>query len=519
MKLAALTAAGLALAAMLPSQSMAQIELNRLGTYRSGIFAAGGAEIPAFDPLTHRAFVVNALSRTVDVLDLSDPAQPTLLTTLDVSALGAAANSVDVSKGIVAVAIEAVDKQAPGSVALFDSHSLELVHVVTVGALPDMLRFTHNGKYLLVANEGEPNGTYTNDPEGSVSVIEMKGRREPVVRTAGFAQFNDQAAELRQRGIRIFGPNATPAQDFEPEYITVSGHTAYATLQENNAIAVIDIASATVTELLPLGSKDHSLPGNELDASDRDGGTINIRSWPVRGLYLPDGIASYKHRGHTYLVTANEGDARDYAAFAEEQRIASATLDPQAFPDGAMLKLPANLGRLNRTTTLGNPDGDGDVDALYVLGSRSFSIWNARGEQVFDSGNDFESLTANLFPTAFNVSNDDNTLDSRSDNKGPEPEGIALGEIGGRTYAFIGLERIGGIMVYDVTDPREVQFLQYVNNRDFTQPLNSAAAGDLGPEGLVFVQDHQSPTGKPILIVGNEISGTTTIYQIDCLED
>ena len=150
----------------------------------------------------------------------------------------------------------------------------------------------------------------------------------------------------------------------------------------------------------------------------------------------------------------------------------------------------------------------------FSLSARSFSIWTERGEQVYGSGDDFEQITAQAYPSFFNASNTNNTFDDRSDNKGPEPEGVTVGKAYGRNYAFIGLERIGGVMVYEVTNPRAPEFIQYINNRNFLAPTNSPAAGDLGPEGLHFISDEDSPTGTPLLVVANEISGTTTVYEV-----
>lgn len=511
------------------SDSHFTVSLKPIGTHASGKFAVGAAEIVAYDPLTRRAFVVNAADTTVDVIDISDPSSPQKIGSIDASALGASANSVAVHHGVVAVAIEATNKQANGVVAFYRSLDFAFLHSVEVGALPDMLTFTDDGRYVLVANEGEPNATYLDDPPGSVSIIDIRsGVRRATVRAANFQKFNDRIAELRAAGVRIYGPNASVSQDVEPEYITTEGNRAYVTLQENNAIAVIDIARAEVLDILPLGFKDHSLPGHGLDPSDRDAG-IAIANWPVKGIYEPDAIASYKFRGKTYLVTANEGDTRAYTAFNEEVRVGagSIVLDSTAFPNVASLKANAALGRLTITRAQGDTDGDGDFDALYVPGGRSFSIWKTDGQQVFDSGDDFESITANLFPNTYNSNHEEQpSRDTRSDNKGPEPEGLALGNIFGRTYAFIGLERIGGVMVYDVSNPYDVEFVQYVNNRNFDVPvctqdasgaciISNTAAGDLGPEGLHFIPWYLSPTFKSLLLVGNEISGTTTVYEIN----
>jgi Ca2+-binding RTX toxin-like protein len=230
-------------------------------------------------------------------------------------------------------------------------------------------------------------------------------------------------------------------------------------------------------------------------------------------MYQPDAIATFAVNGETYIVTANEGDARDYDTFSEEVRVADLTLDPDAFPNADELQAEAALGRLTVTNTLGDPDGDGDFDQLFSFGARSFSIWDSAGNLVFDSGDDFERITAELLPDNFNSDNDENdSFDSRSDAKGPEPEGVVTGVVDGRTYAFIGLERIGGIMVYDVTDPVSPSFVQYINTRDFEGNAEAGTAGDLGPEGLVFIAAEDSPTGRPLLAVANEVSGSTTLY-------
>ena len=922
------------------------ISLTPIGTYASGIYALGGAEIVAHDPRTQRLFVVNAQAATVDVLSIRDPSHPAKVGEIDVTPFGAVANSVAVHEGVIAVVVENAEKTEPGMVVFFN-RQLKFLNAVRVGALPDMLTFSPDGRWLLVANEGEPNDDYMVDPAGSVSIVDLRrgaaGVRERDVRTADFTKFNHAKLDA---SIRIFGPNATVAQDIEPEYIAVSddSRTAWATCQENNALAIIDIRSARVVQLVGLGFKDHSIvkpkpaeiytfdpatmppigmtaagqslflggfsglwfegidpvtgrykfithtdrgpnaeptgvnrpfllpeftpeivrfeldresgelsltqriplqrapgepltglpntaivngdtdtaynderavdllgteqsvdplggdfegiavdpdgsfwmvdeyrpaiyhfgdngvlierfvpigtgaaagqeegtfgtevlpevlsqrrqnrgleavavdngkiysfmqsplpnpatlsngdlnamrnirvvefdpatratrqfiyvlnnpapsenpddtradkigdavsfgngeflvlerdddsvpgdraaaiekkiyrfnlvgatdvsgitgtvgttgktvdqltveemvangirpiekilhvdlneagynqvqkvegltlidpqklavlndndfgvasiivnpdgtftlnyqpeptqlgiietTGNGLDASDRDA-KINIRQWPVKGLYLPDAIASYRVGRKTFLITANEGDAREYDAFEEAVRIGDdeVILNPAEFPNGQMLKNDANLGRLNITTAMGNSDAG--FTELFVFGGRSFSVWESTGKLAYDCGDLLERITAEAYPSNFNASNDNNTFDNRSDDKGPEPEGVVIGKVLGKPYAFIGLERIGGVAVFDVSDPGAPKFIEYVNNRNFdVEPeiddeQGNPAAGDLGPEGLLFISHDASPNGRPLLVVGNEISGTTTIYQI-----
>ncbi len=923
-----------------------QIQLTKLGTYSTGVFDEGAAEIPAFDPISQRLFVTNGDTGQIDILNLSNPSNPIQIGEIDLSDFGKKANSVAVSNGIVVAAVEAEEGLDEGQAVFFDTEG-NVLNAVTVGVLPDMITFTPDGSKVVVANEAEP--TDEGDPEGSISIIDLSnGIENLTVSTADFSQFAGQEAELLGRGIRLF-PNTTAPQDLEPEFIAVSpdNTTAFVTLQENNAVAAVNLATAEVTDLQPLGLKDYSkglpqltqypwdlsgevlgttpagqeillggmsglffegidesgqlqfiatpdrgpngeptdvdgdglrerpfplpdyqprlvrfnldqasgeieitdqvfltredgvtpltglpnlqggepgtaytdeepvdlfgnplendplgadmesivvasdgtfwmsdeyrpaiyhfdesgvllnrfipegtaaaagetegvfgtevfpevyaqrrsnrgfegmaldtdhnklyawiqspidnpdvsnaeaaqlgertdfnsrnsqvlrilefdpaieeptgeyvyflegspgvdkigdavyqgdgkfyvierdsgteltaekfifevdltgatnilgtelsqatdetaleqmtpddlatlevqavtktkvlnLPSigylagdkpeglallpdgslavindndfglldepilldgsvpfnpdptqtvlgiiefsgsNGLDASDKDD-VINIQNWPVYGMYQPDAIAAYEVDGENYYVTANEGDNRD-----EDERIADLDLDPIAFPNADELQADENLGRLGVSPFNGDLDGDGDFDQLWSYGGRSLSIWDANGNLVFDSGDEIAQITAELFPDNFNATNDENNFDNRSDDKGTEPEGLTLGTVGDQTFAFVGLERMGGVMVYDVTDPMDAEFVQYINPRDFSvefdldeegdpdpTPEQVAAVGDLAPEGLVFINAEDSPTGRPILVVTNEVSGTTTAY-------
>ena len=502
------------------------ITLKQIGRYSAG-GTTTRTEISAYDPGSKRLFSVNLALQQLDILDLSNP-ESQVLAPVQTVPLGGNPNSVAVHDGIIAVAVEGAQKTDPGTVKFFNT-SGALLNSLTVGALPDMLVFSPNGQWLLVANEGEPNSYNNNpvpsvDPEGSVSIIDMTpGVTSLTHLNVRTATFSIAIPQENPSSIRIYGPNATFAQDIEPEYITVSydSTTAWVTLQENNAIGILDIPSATFTKIVGLGFKDYTLTGNKLDASDRDvpgssnNGIINIRNWPVFGMYEPDAIASYRVNGETYLVTANEGDTRDYPpGFTEEARVGALTLDAASFADqgypdvstGATgLRNNDNLGRLTVTNTLGNTDGDAEFEKLYTVGGRSFSIRNAAGELIYDSGDELEQRTATLIPALFNAEGTAAGFDTRSDNKGPEPEGLAIGNVSGRTYAFIGLERTGGVMVYDISNPTAPFFVTYINT----------APTDRSPEGLIFIKEEDSPNGKPLLVVSHEVSNTVTIFEID----
>ena len=312
--------------------------------------------------------------------------------------------------------------------------------------------------------------------------------------------------------------HSSVAEDLEPEYVTTDENsvTAYVVCQENNAIAIIDLTTLTLDTIVGLGFKDFNLPGNGFDASNQDNG-INIQNWPVKGAYQPDAIDYYSVNNTSYLVTANEGDARDYDGYSAEVRMDDLTFDPTAFPNAATLQTNDNLGRLKTFTedVIGDTDGDGDVDELYAYGARSFSIWDQDGNLVWDSGDDFEQYIAANHPTFFNC-NDGlaSEMDDRSDDKGPEPEAVTVGQIGNSYYAFIGLERQGGVMVYDVTDPTAPSFVNFIETYDTT----SGTMTDIAPEGLVFVPADESHNGENLLIVSSEVSGTVAIYELqDCI--
>ena len=489
----------------------AAISLRLLGRTPAdpATFDESAAEIVAYDPATRQAYVVNANAGLIDIVDLSSPSTPTIVGDLDAAADVTAnvtgnpamggVNSVAVFGATVAVAVEADVKQDNGYVVFYDTSGTYL-DSVEAGALPDMVGFTPDGNFVLVANEGEPNGDYSVDPEGSVSVIDVSGGFTALTAsTASFAPFNAGGTETLSGPVRVSAKAASVAQDLEPEYIAFSADssTAFVALQENNAVAVVDIAAAEILSVNGIGFKNYGIPGNEIDASNEDGPDsdpgINIRNWDIFGTYMPDTIAAYEVNGTTYLVTANEGDGREYLTDAADAADCTAQggylfddgdcfhyLDEIRVKDlgatqftaeletklGPNFQDDANLGRLKVITTLGlvdeaacttlattgqpisfpaeTPVAGCVYENLYSFGARSFTIWDTSTlTPVFDSGNDFEVITANQLGLNFNASNDDNEGDDRSDDKGPEPEAVEIATIAGNIYAFgDGLQRL-----------------------------------------------------------------------------
>ena len=562
-KRAASLALGLGLALQLGTAASAQglptggyengtaaLDLTQIARYSAGQYNVDGGvmEIVAYNQATEWAYAINGQSgklAAIPLAGLTAGAHVEALTgtEIDVKALVEAEDStfqygdmtsvaISPDSTTLAAALQAQGSNDAGRVALFtceEDGTLTLEALVETGAQPDMVTFAGDG-VVLTADEGEPREGYGEDiadPKGSVTVVDVEAQESTVV---DFSAFDSQRDQLAEDGI-VLKKGSAPSVDLEPEYIAVSGGKAYVTLQENNAIAVLDIESQAFEGVYSAGFEDHSTTAIDLDKKDDAYDPQTYES--LLGIRMPDGIAAFTVEGTTYLVTANEGDAREWGD--EDLDTFYLSEDERDFgeegvtsPTGAITA--ENSGLEGKVVFFKTEDFDGlDPEKDYVFGGRSFTVFQATEnglEEVFTSGDDFEALTAQYVPEYFNASNDNAVLDDRSGKKGPEAESVTVGTVDGKTYAFVALERTGGVMAYDVTDPEAITFVNYVNTRDFGTTVEGSeqyedgeldkwvTGGDVAPEGLLFLDAASSPNGEPLLLAACEVSGTVAVYQL-----
>ena len=489
------------------------LSLNKVGAYNTG--KKGGSEISAFDSTTQQLYTTNGEENQIDIVSIADVTTPTLVTSIDLAPYGGGVQSVATKNGLVAVAVGSEDKVGQvGKVIVFGTDGTFQTQT-QVGYLPDMVTFNEAGTKILVANEGEPDaatGTYV-DVKGTVGMITVASATADDD-AAGYTEVDFTGVTLSPAAdgtpVRLGGtPSNDQALDLEPEYIAISGDFAYVTLQENNAVAKINISGDTpsVNGVRSLGAKSYEADsGNTIDIEEE--GEIKMQSYPgLFGLYMPDTIGAYEVDGATYFVTANEGDGREYCSdadpdcdnpvFIDEAKIKKLDLDPAiaaAYEDDNDLKVMTDMGDTN---------GDGVYEKLYTFGGRSFSIFDSEGVLVYDSGDIISKKIAEIEPELFNQ--DEGEMDGRSGNKGGEPEALALASIGEKTIAFVGLERQSAIMLFDITDPMDVKYIDYVKTE---------VQGDISPEGMFHIPADQSPNGKDLLVTSFEVSGSTVVYEI-----
>ena len=528
--------------------------LHFLGRWISGS-GNMGAEISAFDPATKRLFVTNGATNQIDIVNISNPSSPTKVSSIDLAAKGVVGiQSVAAKDGLIAIAASLAGTTSNGRIFFADTNGKLVKGAeggIEVGVLPDHVAFSPDGRYLMSANEGQPVSycltdgklPITTDPYGTVSLIDVSGTVPSAATTINFEAFNGREAAITFQGARIFGPNATTAQDVEPEYITFSPDSKYAfvTLQENNAIVTIDMATKSISNFSGLGYKDHSKVGNGLDAIQDSKATVANQN--VQGMYMPDAIATLTGAdGINYLVTANEGDARSYPCVLggtdktkveDEDSKISSIFDST---DTAITAVKTAVGSLVVTpfapasSVAEVVTSSTKVTKAYSFGTRSFSVWqpaNTEGidtmVQVWDSGDMLETLTAQLNPAGYNsdwntTNGAPNALESRSAKKGPEVEGVAVGTAYGTQWIVVGMERDGGIALFNGNDPLKPVFVDYINTSvregNLVAGKATATAGDVSPEGVMFVSPQDSPTGSALVIVSYELSGTVGIYEI-----
>ena len=509
------------------------IDVKKIASYSTGLTDKDGgvAEIVKYNPDNQKFYVINGKLQTIDIVDLSSLKTNTHQDLSKEKSINIAEllnsnsfqygdlTSIDINteNQIIAAAVQDVDYTKNGRIVILD-YDGNILHTFEAGVQPDNVVISKDGNHILSANEAEPRMGLENgaDPEGSVTIVNYETKQAKTV------LFDNTSVIDSDVHIRNNGSLADAVHDLEPEYISLTedGKTAFVSLQENNAIAKINVETGKVISVKSLGFKDHSLPGNGLDAARND--KIEIESLPILGVYMPDSIDVIEKDGMTYLLTANEGDATEWEEFVNVKDFKkikdSIQLDPSLFKGFTQQEAEATFERMKSSGDYDKLEvlTDRGNDAIYTLGGRSFSIWNADTmELVFDSGSEFEEITAERYPDYFNWSNDDDVFEKRSAKKGPEPEDVKVGMIGNELYAFIGLERISGVMTYNITNPSNATFANYTNTRDFSQTIS----GDVAPEGLAFIQAENSPTNKPLLLVGNEVSGTVAVneYQVNPL--
>ena len=500
-------------------------ELKYVGTYSSGEFNTDGGvmEIVTYSPFSQRAYAVNGqsgmlasisydgssfYSDDIDVKNIIENADPNF-SYGDMTSVSASEDG-----RLLAIALQAEGYNDCGKIALFtvnEDGSISLSKIYDAGIQPDMILIA--GDYVLSADEGEPRLGYDEeDPKGSVTVVDLN---DGTSKTIYFDSFDQKRDELVASGV-IIKKDSLPSRDFEPEYLTVSGEKAYVTLQENNAIAVLDLNSLEFVNVFSLGFEDFGTTCVDINKDDE---TYNPKNYPgLYGIRMADGIASFERNGVTYLITANEGDSREWGDYINEVEV-DFSKENALSPSGRGYDVGGKVVFFDSSDYDGLDDG-----CDYIFGSRGMSIYTEDGSLVYSSSDIAEKVTFDAFPNYFNCSNDNSFIDDRSGKKGPEAESVAVASVGDNVYAFLALERTGGIIVFDVSDVNDVKYLSYINTRDFENIRPGSeeyddgeldkyvTLGDVAPEGLCFVPSSISPIEKDVLLAAYEVSGTVSAY-------
>ncbi|NCW94701.1 MAG: hypothetical protein EBW79_06950 [Actinobacteria bacterium] len=502
----------------------------------------GSGEIATFHPGSKRIFATNGVKNAIDIFDISNVAAPKKVGSVSLAPYGNDVTSVAAGRDVVVAAVLVSEKfsatGAPttpnGKLVVFDTNGKVLSSPDILGVLPDAVTFAPNGTTALVAIEAslvcakddpattakeDTDYSKASDPEGGVSIVDLSNPAAPVVKFAGFSQFN--VAQMRAKGIALSSVVNSVAKDFEPELITAVDNTyAYVTIQEANAIGKLNIETASFESITRAFESKLSLTAR--DTSDRDSGAGPRNYANVVGASQPDAIAGFKIGSGHYFVTANEGDAREYTCLNDDLRGSSLKVDSRRFPTWSALSASAALGRAKVNPNIGDKDGDGDIDTIHLRGSNSMTMYR-NGMVLWDSGDLLDQIQISAFGVAningsHSLSSDKSTMNyvgqDRSDDKGSEPEGVAVGMVGDRRVAILGLERMTALVVFDITEPRSPVFQEWLQ----MLPAKATPAKDVkhfSPEGIVFVPADKSPSGKALFITSYELSGSLSIHQIE----
>ena len=538
----AFTALALITAGQLPALANgATVKITEISSITSGD-GEGSAEIGTFHAASKRIFATNGVKNTIDIFDISDVANPKKVGSVSLSPYGNDVTSVAAGRDVVVAVVNVADKFSAtgvptttnGKIVVFDTNGKVLSSPDVLGVLPDSVSFAPDGTTALVAIEGQPvcakddpataakedtDYSKASDPVGGVTVVDLSNPAAPVLRFAGFDQFSVTA--MKAKGIAVSSVVNNVSKDFEPEFVSaVDNNYAFVTIQEANAIGKLNIRTATFENVTR--AFESKLESVARDTSDRDAGAGPRNYKRVVGASQPDAIAAFKSGAGQYYVTANEGDAREYTCLNDDLRASALKVDPRRFPDWKAWSANAALGRAKVNPTNGDLDGDGDIDNIHLRGTNSMTIYRS-GSVFWDSGELLDQIQTQAFGVAningsHSLSSDKSTMNyvgqDRSDDKGAEPEGVAVGMVGDRRIAVLGLERMTALAIFDITDPKKPIFQEWLQ----MLPTKATPAKDVkhwSPEGIVFVPAENSPSGKALIITSYELSGSLSIHQIE----
>jgi len=536
------TALALITAGQLPALANgATVKITEISAIASGD-GEGSAEIGTFHAASKRIFATNGVKNSIDIFDISDVANPKKVGSVSLSPYGNDVTSVAAGRDVVVAVVNVSDKFSAtgvptttnGKIVVFDTNGKVLSSPDVLGVLPDSVSFAPDGTTALVAIEGQPvcakddpataakedtDYSKASDPVGGVTVVDLTNPAAPVLRFAGFDKFTVKA--MKAKGIAVSSVVNDVSKDFEPEFVSaVDNNYAFVTIQEANAIGKLNIRTATFENVTR--AFESKLESVARDTSDRDAGAGPRNYKRVVGASQPDAIAAFTAGAGQYYVTANEGDAREYTCLNDDLRASGLKVDPRRFPDWKAWSANAALGRAKVNPTIGDLDGDGDIDNIHLRGTNSMTIYR-NGSVIWDSGELLDQIQIQAFGVAningsHSLSSDKSTMNyvgqDRSDDKGAEPEGVAVGMVGDRRIAVLGLERMTALAIFDITVPKKPVFQEWIQ----MLPAKATPAKDVkhwSPEGIVFVPADKSPSGKALIITSYELSGTLSIHQIE----